>query len=108
MLAQAAAQSYRQNSVMTSDPLKLILMVYDRAISGCNQGDLEKAGRAITELVKGLQMDAGEVADGLLSIYQYCSELVRKRQYDEAAGILQDLRDTWEIAGSKLAKTNAD
>jgi flagellin-specific chaperone FliS len=90
-----AVRSYQQNRVATADPLKLILMVYDRAIAGCHHQDLEIAGRAITELINGLNMDAGTISENLLAIYQYCGEAIRKGQYDEAASILKDLRDTW-------------
>ena len=101
MLAQAAARSYQQNNVMTADPIKLILLVYDRAIAGCRQRKLEIAGRAITELINGLNMDATPVAGNLLAIYQYCGERCRKGQFSEAAGILQDLRDTWAAVSGK-------
>jgi flagellin-specific chaperone FliS len=90
-----AARSYRQNSVATADPRQQILIVYDRAIAGCHQQDIELAGRAITELVKGLNMDAGPIAGNLLSIYQYCSTLIRKGQFKSVASMLQELRDTW-------------
>ncbi len=90
-----AAQSYLQNSVTTADPRKQILLVYDRAIAGCRQRDLDMAGRAVTELINGLNMDAGPIAGSLLAIYQYCGELARKGQYEEVASMLQDLRDTW-------------
>ena len=102
MLTQSAARSYRQNSVMTSEPLKLILMVYDRAISGCHQRDLNIAGRAITELMNGLDLDVAPIAGRLLVIYQYCGELARKGQYPEVAAILQELRDTWGAVSGKV------
>ncbi len=100
MLAQAAVHSYKENSVKTADPLKLILMVYDRAIAGCRRRDLEMAGLAISELINGLNMDAGTISWSLLAIYQYCSDLARKGGYDEAADILNELRDTWTNADS--------
>ena len=98
MLAQAAVHSYKENSVKTADPLKLILMVYDRAITGCRRRDLEITGLAISELIKGLNMDAGTISWSLLAIYQYCSELAREGKFDEAIDILSELRDTWAIA----------
>ena len=95
MLAQSAVQSYKQNSVITADPLKLILMAYDKAISGCRQRDLKLLGQALNVLINGLNMDAGNISWSLLAIYQYCSELAREGQYNEAMKILQELRDTW-------------
>lgn len=102
MLSQTAARRYQQNSVMTSDPLKLVLLAYDRAITGCCQQDPEIAGRAIRELIMGLDLDAGDIATKLLAIYQYCAELTRKRQYEEAANMLRDLRDTWAAVRGKV------
>ena len=101
MLTQSAARSYRQNSVMTSDPLKLILMVYDRAISGCHQRDLHITGRAITELMNGLDMEVAPLAGQLLAIYEYCGGLAREGWYPEAEAILQELRDTWNAVSGK-------
>ena len=101
MLAQSVARSYRQNNVMTADPLKLILLVYDRAIAGCHQQRLEVAGRAVTALINGLDMDAAPIAGHLLAIYQYCGELIRKNRYEEAASLLQDLRETWAAVSGK-------
>lgn len=97
MSAQSAIRSYRQNSVMSADPLKLILIAYDVAISGCQRQEPEKAWRAISELINALNLDAGPIALKLLAIYEYCGELIRKKQYDEAANILRDLRDTWRV-----------
>ncbi|MBD3184881.1 flagellar protein FliS [Candidatus Poribacteria bacterium] len=105
MLAQTATQSYQQNSVTTADPLKLILMVYDRAIHGCQQKDLKMVGRAISELIRGLNMDAGEISWNLLSIYEYCGDLIRGGKYDEAMNILKELRDTWSNL-KMVEKTN--
>lgn len=94
-----AVLNYRRSSVMTADPRNLILIAYDRAIAGYRQRDLEIAGRAVTELINGLNMDAGDIAKNLLGIYQYCGELGRKGQCEDAAGILQELRDTWAAVG---------
>ena len=105
MLTQTAAQHYQQNNVMTSDPLKLVLLAYDRAITGCRQQDLEMAGKALRELIIGLNMETGAIAPKLLAIYQYCSGLVRRGQYDEVASILCDLRDTWTAVRGKVSAT---
>ena len=90
-----AARSYQQNGVTTADPRQQILMVYDRAIAGCHQHDLDLTGRAIAELIKGLNMDAGPISGNLLSIYQYCSALIRNGRFKTVASLLQELRDTW-------------
>ncbi|MGB9595969.1 MAG: flagellar export chaperone FliS [Candidatus Poribacteria bacterium] len=95
MSAQSVIQTYHQNNVMSADPLKLIIMMYDRAIYGCRQKDLEQTWNAIKMLIDSLNMEAKPIADNLLAIYDYCSELARKKEFDKAAMILQELRDTW-------------
>lgn len=101
-MLKAAIRNYQQNSVSIANLVKLILMIYDRAITGCRRRDPEMVGRTITELINGLNMDAGIISWNLLAIYQYCSGLARRGQYDEAADILQDLRDTWAAAGGSV------
>jgi len=102
MLSQLATKSYQQNNVNTADPFKLLLIAYERAILGCRKRNIEMAGRAILELVNGLNMEAGNISYSLLAIYQYCGELIREGQYDESARILTELRDTWVEAGNKM------
>ncbi len=80
---------------MSADPLKLIIMMYDRAIYGCRQKDLEQTWNAIKMLIDSLNMEAKPIADTLLAIYEYCNELARTKEFDKAAMILQELRDTW-------------
>jgi flagellin-specific chaperone FliS len=100
MLAQSAIRSYQQSSVNVTDPLKLIVIAYNHAIAGCRQRNLEMTGRAIKELINGLRMDVKPIAARLLAIYQYCGELARNKQFDEAANILQELRDAWTAAAA--------
>lgn len=95
MSAQSVIQTYHQNNVMSADPLKLIIMLYDRAIYGCRQRDLEHTWNALKMLIDSLNLEAKPIADNLLAIYEYCGELARKKEFDKAATILQELRDTW-------------
>ena len=95
MSAHTVIQTYHQNNIMSADPLKLIIMLYDRAIHGCRQRNLELTWNSIKMLIDSLNMEAKPVADNLLAIYDYCGELARIKEYDKAALILQELRDTW-------------
>jgi len=81
--------------------------MYDKAISGCQQRNLEKTWRAISELINSLNMDAGAISWRLLAIYEYCTDLARNGQYDEVIRILKDLRDTWAaLQGVKATGNN--
>jgi flagellin-specific chaperone FliS len=101
MSAQTMIQTYQQSNIMSADPMKLVIMLYDRAIYGCRQKNLELTWEAIKQLINSLNMEIQPIADNLLAIYDYCNELARERQFDAAATILQDIRNTWASMNSK-------
>ena len=82
----ARPNAYRENSILTASPEQLVVMLYDGAgrflrqaegsmIDGSWLQASEKLSRAeaiIDELLATLDMDAGEVADRLQSIYVFC------------------------------------
>ena len=116
---------YQQVSVSTADPVKLVIMCYDGAISSIRLARehyenrayeekakaLQKACDIINELEAALDLEkGGEVALNLKMLYQYTvrrlieGDLKRDiRVFDEAIGILDELASAWrEIArGSK-------
>lgn len=98
MSAQTAIHTYQQNNILSADPLKLVLLLYDRAIYGCRQKDLEITWGAIKQLINSLNMEVQPIAGHLLAIYDYCNELARQKNFDAVATILQDIRDTWASA----------
>lgn len=105
MSSQTAIHTYQQNNVLSADPMKLILLLYDRAIYGCRQNDLEITWGAIRQLINSLNMEVQPMSGYLLSIYDYCAELAREKKFDTAAMILQDIRDTW-LSASVDPKTS--
>lgn len=80
---------------MSASPLRLVIMAYDAAIIGCEQRHLIKTTRALAVLRDALNFDYAEIAGRLFSLYEWCADLARKGQYDEAARILRELRDAW-------------
>jgi flagellin-specific chaperone FliS len=98
MSVNTVIQAYQQNNVMSADPLKLILMLYDRAIYGCRQKNLEITWDALKQLINSLNMEVQPIATRLLAVYNYCNDLARAKQFDAAIMILQDIRDTWASA----------
>ena len=112
----ARPNAYRENSIMTASPEQLVVMLYDGAgrflrqaegsmIDGSWLQASEKLSRAeaiIDELLATLDMDAGEVADRLQSIYVFCkTRLIEARierdpvRVDQVARLLGELRDAW-------------
>jgi flagellar protein FliS len=112
----ARPNAYRENSIMTASPEQLVVMLYDGAgrflrqaegsmIDGSWLQASEKLSRAeaiIDELLATLDMDAGEVADRLQSIYVFCKlRLIEARierdavRVDQVARLLGELREAW-------------
>ena len=112
----ASPNAYRENTIMTASPEQLVVMLYDGAgrflrqaegsmIEGSWLKASEKLSRAeaiIDELLATLDMDAGEVADRLQSIYVFCkTRLIEARierdavRVDQVARLLSELREAW-------------
>lgn len=93
---QSAAQAYRMNQINSASPLDLLLMTYDAALVGCGQRDLRRTTQALALLRDALDFSYDEdVAMGLFRLYQYCADLARKGEFDEAAQLLRELRNSW-------------
>ncbi len=109
-------RQYKQMSVETASPERLIIMLYDGAIKFLNQAkanieeeNIEGANNAllktqdiISELMIGLNMEAGEIARNLYNLYDYFKWcLVEANTHkntailDEILEHLTELRDTW-------------
>jgi len=92
------ANVYITNEIMDASPQKLIMKIYDFAISQCKNKNLEKTNRAIAELINALRYDGEEVSAvsiGLKKLYEFCQDQMRKKNYDIVLQILTELRETW-------------
>lgn len=106
--AFTAQQHYRQDQILSADPMQLLIMTYDFVIAGCRERNLEKVSRGLQELMDHLDHEAGgQVAADLLSLYHYLADLARHSQYDDAVAILRDLRNTWAQAREQLIRQQA-
>ena len=97
-----AVGAYRTQQVLTESPERLVLMVYDYVIAGCNLKDKTKASRGLAELIDALDFSQGEIAIGLLRLYQYAMDRVREGDFDRAISVIRPLRETW---GEALRET---
>lgn len=93
---QTAAQTYRANQINGASPLDLLIMTYDAALAAAGQSDLARFTRALGVLRDGLDYSYdAEIALGFFKLYQYCGDLARKGEFDDAAFYLRELRDAW-------------
>lgn len=102
---KARLNQYLLKEIMEATPQQLIIKLYDFAIVNCQRQNLEKTNAALQELINALSFEGegvAEVATGLLKLYQFCQEQMRKKNYEIVYKILCELRETWLKAFSNI------
>jgi flagellar protein FliS len=118
-----AQQAYRDSSVLTAPPERLVVMLYDgtrrflaQAGHAMREGNialsnnrLQRAEAILDELLSTLDMEAGgDIAVRLQSIYLFCRRNLAEgrvdcnpEKFDQVSRLLGELREAWdEIAGA--------
>ncbi|MCT4543323.1 MAG: flagellar export chaperone FliS [Vallitalea sp.] len=123
MIANNAYNKYQNNTILTSSPQELTLMLYNGAIKFCNQAivsidnkEMEKAHNYITRVQDIIEEftvtldDKYPVSENFKKMYEYIDQRLidaninkDKEILNEVLGFLRELRDTWKEA-MKLAK----
>jgi flagellar protein FliS len=119
-----------QTAVGTSDPHRMILMLYDGALEAIRLAQAhmgtrriaakcEALGKALRIVEEGLKASVdrkvgGQLADRLVALYDYTTmRLLQanlrndRKALEEARTLLTDLRSAWAQIGHNLAKSNA-
>lgn len=114
----SATQAYKESSVLTAPPERLVVMLYDgtlrflaRAAAALREGrppgavgePLKRADAILDELLSTLDHErGGEIAAALQPIYVFCRRRLVEAQIeadadkvDEVAGLVRELRDSW-------------
>ena len=125
MTATAGLGEYKKVQVGTSEQGKLVLMLYEGAISrlekakeALSAGDMLGKGEHILraqdilmELLMALDPSAGEIAGNLQSLYLFmyrhlneANLLKSQRHLEEVLRILRSLRDAWEEVVRKVSR----
>lgn len=96
---------YLVNQVNNATPQQLIMKVYDFAIANCQKNEMIKTNEALQVLINALNFDdpsAREISGGLLRLYQFCQDQMRKQNTGLVLKILKELRDTWHNSMKNL------
>lgn len=101
-MLNAYQTKYREHDIMNASPIHLVVMVYDVAISACEEKDLTRATRAVSVLRDALNFDYPEAA-GLFRLYQWAMECMREEDYDNAVSVLRELRESWATVEARLS-----
>jgi flagellar protein FliS len=113
--------AYRQSAVLTASPEQLVVMLYDgarrflgQATVAMRAGDVEtshvklrRAEAIITHLLETLDLDQGEIAGRLGSIYLFCNRHLNEarlqrdpQKIEQVNSLLGELRAAWSTAAS--------
>lgn len=123
--------AYKQNSVDTASPIRLVVMLYDGLITSLDKvesglegpikdidvvhRELLRCQAIIEELMHSLNGGAGEVARSLAALYEYCHRQLVQANMEKSFApaqpvrtIFSDLRGAWEtIAGQHVEELSA-
>ena len=110
-----AFQKYRQQGVLTANPVELVVMLYDGCIKQIKMGcifiedkeleqannSLQKAQRIVMELINSLDLRY-PIGNELLSLYEFMLNEISVgnstkdvKALQEVAALLQELRESW-------------
>jgi flagellar secretion chaperone FliS len=89
---------YLTKDILDASPQKLLIKVYDYAITNCRKNDIHRTNKALAELISSLNFENNETKEfslGLMSLYQFCQDQMRKENNEIVEHILIDLRTSW-------------
>jgi flagellar protein FliS len=125
-MSAARVDAYLTQTIATADPVTLVTMLYDGAIKAVRKarlqhedsnrtGSLDATGRAVLivgELMAALDMDQGEVAEGLSALYAYCMRRLAEATWDEIPDAVDEVErlltrvaDAWKQATAPYRPT---
>jgi len=81
--------------VESADPVRVVGMVYDLAITACEKQDLVQATKAISVLQDALNIGERGAEGVLFRLYQRCLDCLYQGEYEGTAHTLRDLREAW-------------
>ncbi len=114
--------AYRSVEATTADPITLTTMLYEGAIKALRksrlhwennnrQGFNDESNRAyliIGELLATLDMNQGEISEGLASLYVYCMKLITESSLGDLTKLqeveqhIAKICDAWKVATASL------
>ena len=94
-----ALRAYQQQAVRTASPAELVDKLYGIGLTAAQSGDAPRTRRALVELSGAVDAErGGDLADGLLALYDYALRAASEGDLDSVADILSGLRDAWREA----------
>ncbi len=95
---------YLVKDILEATPQQLVIKLYDLAILNCKKQEMVKTNNVIQALIDALNFEdeeAAQISTGLLRLYKYCQDQMRKGNYEIVLTVLNELRDSWLDAFNK-------
>ena len=89
---------YLVKDILEATPQQLAIKLYELAIVSCKKHDLRKTNSALQALINGLNFEnenVSEISTGLLKLYKFCQDQMRRENYSIVVRILSELKDSW-------------
>ena len=100
-----ALRSYQQQAVRSASPAELIDKLYGIGVAAAQSGDAARTRRALVELAGAVDTErGGELAEGLLAIYEYGIRATSEGDLGTVAELLGGLRASWREATLQPAR----
>lgn len=90
---------YLVKEITEATQQQLLFKVYDFAIVNCQKQNMVKVNEAVQVLINALNFESEEaknISIGLLKLYQYCQDQMRKGNYKIVYKILTELKEQWQ------------
>ncbi|MBN1826830.1 MAG: flagellar protein FliS [Candidatus Eisenbacteria bacterium] len=102
-MADEALATYTVNKIEGASPAELVLICYDHVLGCCRRREMMRAKDGVVQLMGALDLDYLDVSGPLFRIYEYLLDIIRAERYEEAEGILCELREAWVKAMEGVA-----
>jgi flagellar secretion chaperone FliS len=119
--------AYRDSTVATADPVKLITLLYDGTLKAIRKArllredgnrtayldQLEKANLILGELFASLDMSQGSIPSQLGGLYTYCMRLLVEASFDDPSNLdevekhISRVAESWRSATAGLHSPEA-
>jgi len=91
----------------TLAPSDRLLGLYDLALVGCEDRELDHVAAVLRELIDALDFQYGEIAESFQRLYEFCSEQANVGAFERVAFVVRDLRDTLQRAVNEAVLAHA-
>ncbi len=95
---QKKLNPYLVQKILSASPEELVLYIYDAAITACARENQRKAAEALQQLINALNFKERTIANTFYQMYQHILNLIHNKKYEDARGLIKEIRETWAKA----------